>query len=173
MASRRSRSHADWLGVGRKELCRRVVSRPRRAVSRLRSNNPCRLIPPLPSPYRSDRLVIIHVFLLVDAQVARPPYLHNGARHAVALLKCFFLFFFSFFDKCTFNFARLSFVAVSFREGCKKGIREWLDHPCKLQFLPIDLGNRNRRVCWSKRESAFPSTKRRGKVYIRGGRALR
>lgn len=97
MASRRSRSHADWLGVGRKELCRRVVSRPRRAVSRLRSNNPCRLIPPLPSPYRSDRLVIIHVFLLVDAQVARPPYLHNGARHAVALLKCFFLFFFFFF----------------------------------------------------------------------------
>lgn len=98
MASRRSRSHADWLGVGRKELCRRVVSRPRRAVSRLRSNNPCRLIPPLPSPYRSDRLVIIHVFLLVDAQVARPPYLHNGARHAVALLKCFFLFFFFLFS---------------------------------------------------------------------------
>lgn len=52
-----SRSHADWLGVGRKELCRRVVSSgPRRAVSRLRSNNPCRLIPLLPSPYRSRRL---------------------------------------------------------------------------------------------------------------------
>lgn len=71
----------------------------------------------------------------------------------------------------------INFVAPSSFQGCKEGISRTagrnLDRPCKLQFLAIDLGSENRRVHWSKRESAFPSTKRRGKVYIRGGRALR
>lgn len=153
MASRSSRSHADWLGVGRKELCRRVVSRPRRAVSRLRSNNPCRLIPPLPSPYRSDRLVIIHVFLLVDAQVAR---IYIMAPLTLLHYWSVFSFFSSssFFNKCTL----ISLLLLLFKD-VRKEFRE------RLVETSIVLANYNScRSIWGAKIEGCVG--RRGKVHF-------
>lgn len=84
MASARE-LHADWLGVGREELCRRVVSRSPSAEGgfalALTTLPPVPPRSPRPAP-RAEHLFIIHVFYWPTTPIesGSPRNLHNGDR---------------------------------------------------------------------------------------------
>lgn len=83
MASGRGRFHADWLGVGRKELCRRVVSRQPVRGGRFRAcaHNPSRspFQPLWPSPADPTGSLLFAFFI---GRRAGSRDLHNGEPRA-------------------------------------------------------------------------------------------